>query len=82
MYVAGVHGEQKLAMSLETIRALCAKKEGPEKTVRPGILDYREPGWAERIKAECELKYRIKQQEANNSHIPGRAVSVSRRAPP
>jgi len=62
----GYTANKSLAMDLETIQTLCAKKAGPDKTIVRGNITYSPgPGLVESKKAECELEYRIKQQEAN-----------------
>lgn len=59
---------KSLQMDLDTIRGLCEKKAGTDKPLRTadGSTYYTPPGTSERLKAECELEYRLKQQEANN----------------
>lgn len=58
--------DERLEMNLGTIRALCAKVADEKATNAPEKLT---AGQIYRIdeatKAECELEYRIKQQEAN-----------------
>ena len=58
---------KSLAMDLETIQTLCAKRAGSDKPVKDGsgAIHYTLPGETDRAKADCELEYRIKQQEAN-----------------
>jgi len=63
----GYTANKSLAMDLETIRTLCAKKAGSDKPVKDGsgATYYTLPGAIDQRKADCELEYRIKQQEAN-----------------
>jgi len=63
----GYTANKNLAMDLETIQTLCAKRAGSDKPVKDGsgAITYTLPGSTDRVKADCELEYRIKQQEAN-----------------
>lgn len=63
----GYTANKNQAMDLETIQALCAKKAGSDKPVKDGAgaTYYVKPGSTDEVKADCELEYRIKQQEAN-----------------
>jgi hypothetical protein len=63
----GYTANKSLAMDLETIQTLCAKRAGSDEPVKDGsgAITYPLPGSTDRAKADCELEYRIKQQEAN-----------------
>jgi hypothetical protein len=64
--------KERLDMSLTKIEALCARVAQKELALAPAEALQRSPELAydriyEGVKAECELEYRIKQQEASKS---------------